>query len=216
MFVIGIDPHKRSHTAAVLDVPPRLARVRLLDAGRTDKTDPHHARSAAIVALRHAGLRPVTPVDRTAVLRLLADRHRNLVAQPTRVICRLHALLSLAIAGGLPRQLNADRALKAPVRVQVGCDAGRVGRHVGARRRTGCEEAGVVLWPTPTQRKMVPEMRRGRGRAGARVTPRIADRKVAAAAGRSMLSKPRPPPSSAPWLRVRPDPAQLLQEAPVA
>ena len=115
MFVIGIDPHKRSHTAAVLDdavalvgqvrvtadrwqrdrllwfaapfeprtwaveaagglgallaqqlvaagervvdVPPGLsARVRLLDSGRTDKSDPHDARSAAIVALRHARL----------------------------------------------------------------------------------------------------------------------------------------------------------------
>ena len=112
MVIIGIDPHKGSHTAAVLDrsetvigelrvsavrrqrdrplefaadfpprtwaiesasglgallaqqlvaagetvldVPPTLsARVRLLDAGCTDKTDPHDARAAAIVALRH-------------------------------------------------------------------------------------------------------------------------------------------------------------------
>jgi transposase len=119
VFVIGIDPHKGSHTAAVLDrsesaigelcvvadrrqrerllglaaeftprmwaiesasrlgallaqqlvavgepvvdVPPTLsARVRLLDAGCTDKTDPHDARAAAIVALRHGRLRQVT------------------------------------------------------------------------------------------------------------------------------------------------------------
>ena len=132
MFVIGIDPHKGSHTAAVLDdseelvgqlrvtadrwqrdrllrfaapfeprtwaveaagglgallaqqlvaagecvvdVPPTLsARVRLLDSGRTDKSDPHDARSAAIVALRHARLRPVRPVDHSAVLRLLGE-----------------------------------------------------------------------------------------------------------------------------------------------
>ena len=169
MFVIAIDPHKGSHTAAVvdageqlvgelrvdagrrqadrllrfaapfeprtwaveaagglgallaqqlvaagetvLDVPPTLsARVRLLDAGRTDKSDPHDARSAAIVALRHAGLRTVTPVDHGAVLRLLADRHHDLVAQRTRVICRLHALVCLLIAGGLARQLTADKA----------------------------------------------------------------------------------------------------------
>jgi hypothetical protein len=108
MFVIGIDPHRGSHTAAVLgeneelvgelrlpadrhqrqrlltvsepftprawaiegaagagillahqlagcgehvlDLLPTLsARVRLLDSGRTDKTDSHHARSAAVV-----------------------------------------------------------------------------------------------------------------------------------------------------------------------
>src|SRR5919106_1284914 len=118
MFIIGIDPHRGSHTAAVLDgaeelvdefrlvadrrqrqrllewaapfaprvwavegaigtgallaqqlvaagehvvdVPPTLSvRVRLLDAGRSDKTDSHDARSTAVVALRHRTLRAV-------------------------------------------------------------------------------------------------------------------------------------------------------------
>ena len=172
MFVIGIDPHKGSHTAAaldgdeqlvgelrvvadrrqrdrllrfaapftprtwaveaasglgallaqqlvaageaVVDVPPTLsARVRLLDAGRTDKTDPHDARSAAIVALRNGGLRPVAPVEHTAVLRLLADRHHDLVALRTQAVCRLHALLCLLTPGGLSRHLSADRATRA-------------------------------------------------------------------------------------------------------
>ncbi len=149
MFVIGIDPHKGSHTAAVLDdteelvgelritadrwqrdrllrfaaafeprtwaveaagglgsllaqqlvaagesvvdVPPTLsARVRLLDAGRTDKTDAHDARSAAIVALRHARLRTVRPVDRVrhsrTRLRPTQDRRRQ---DPQRSDARL-------------------------------------------------------------------------------------------------------------------------------
>ncbi|MDQ3569469.1 MAG: IS110 family transposase [Actinomycetota bacterium] len=123
MFVIGVDPHKGSHTAAalssteeviadvgvdadtkqlerllewaeafsprrwavegaggtgallarqlvaageeVVDVPPTLsARVRLLDRGRSAKTDAHDARATAIVALRHTNLRRVTaPAD---------------------------------------------------------------------------------------------------------------------------------------------------------
>jgi len=172
MFVIGIDPHKGSHTAAVLDdtervvgelrvaadrlqrdrllrfaqrfeprtwavesagglgallaqqlvaagehvvdVPPTLsARVRLLGSGRTDKTDPHDARAAAIVALRHAGLRSVRPVDHSAVLRLLADRHHDLVALRTQAICRLHALVCHLTAGGLRRALTADVAARA-------------------------------------------------------------------------------------------------------
>jgi transposase len=172
VFVIGIDPHKGSHTAAaldgdeqlvgelrvvadrrqrdrlltfavpftprtwaveaasglgallaqqlvaageaVVDVPPTLsARVRLLDAGRTDKTDPHDARSAAIVALRNGGLRPIGPVDHSAVLRLLADRHHDLIALRTQAVCRLHALLCLLTPGGLSRQLSADRATRA-------------------------------------------------------------------------------------------------------
>lgn len=169
MFVIGVDPHKGSHTAAVLnateeviseqrlnadpqqlehllewakpfvprrwalegasgtgallarqlvaagehvvDVPPTLtARVRLLDRGHSDKTDPHDARAAAVVALRHAHLRTVTSEDHDAVLRLLADRHHDLVAQRTRVICRFHALLAQLREGGAPPRLSAERA----------------------------------------------------------------------------------------------------------
>lgn len=171
MFIIGIDPHKGSHTAAVLDdqetlvgelrvtadrrqrdrmlefaapyeprtwaveaaaglgallaqqllaagetvldVPPSLsARVRLLDSGRTDKSDPHDARSAAVVALRHDSLQPVRPVDHTAVLRLLADRRHDLIALRTRTVCRLHALLCLLTPGGFPQRLGADQAAK--------------------------------------------------------------------------------------------------------
>lgn len=172
MFIIGIDPHKGSHTAAVLDdqetlvgelrvvadrrqrdqllrfaapyeprtwaieaagglgallaqqlvavgetvldVPPALsARARLLDSGRTDKTDPHDARSAAVVALRHADLRSVRPVDHTAVLRLLADRRHDLRGLRTQAVCRLHALLCLLRPGGLTQRLSADRAAQA-------------------------------------------------------------------------------------------------------
>ena len=167
MFVIGIDPHKGSHTAAaldgdeelvgelrveagprqhdellgfaarfaprtwaiesasgwgallaqqlvaagetVVDVPPALsARARLLD-GR-DKTDGHDARSAAVVALRHRRLRAVTEADHRAVLRLWADRHRDLVAARTRVVCRLHALLCLLIPGGKRGRLDERSA----------------------------------------------------------------------------------------------------------
>lgn len=171
MFIIGIDPHKGSHTAAVLDerevvvgelrvnadrhqrdrllefaapfeprtwaveaaaglgallaqqlvavgetvldVPPKLsARARLLDSGHTDKTDPHDARSAAVVALRHSSLQPVRPVDHTAVLRLLADRRHDLIAHRTRVVCRLHALLCLLTPGGFGQRMSADQAAK--------------------------------------------------------------------------------------------------------
>ena len=78
------------------------ARARLLDAGRIDKTDAHDARAAAVVALRHSKLRTVVREDHTAVLRLLAKRHHDLVAHRTRAICRLHTVLCLLVAGGLP------------------------------------------------------------------------------------------------------------------
>jgi transposase len=172
MFIIGIDPHKRSHTAVavdrsetvldtirvdadrhqrsrlltwatqfeprrwavegatgmgamlaqqlvgagehVVDVPAKLsARVRLLERGRIDKSDPNDARSAAIVAWRTAALNVVTANDEHGVvLRLLADRDHQITAQRTRSICRLHALLCLLIEGGTGRSLSVCRAEK--------------------------------------------------------------------------------------------------------
>ena len=138
MFMIGIDPHKGSHTAAtvdrsesvidtirvvadrhrrcrlwawatrfeprtwaiegatgmgallaqqlvaagehVVDAPPKLSsRVRLLESGKIDKTDPNDARSAAIVAWHNPTLNVVTGLDEhRVVLRLLADRDHQI------------------------------------------------------------------------------------------------------------------------------------------
>ena len=180
MFMIGIDPHKRSHTAAVVDrdeavidtirvdadrhqrqkllewaarfsprtwavegatgmgamlaqqlvaagehvvdVPPKLSsRVRLLERGRIDKTDPNDARSAAIVAWHTPALNVVTGLDEhRVVLRLLADRDHQITAVRTGTICRLHALLCLLVEGGTGRLLTVTKAneLLACVRVE--------------------------------------------------------------------------------------------------
>ena len=170
MFMIGVDPHKGSHTAVVVDrneavldtirvdadrhqrerllewaarfeprtwavegasglgamlaqqlvaagehvvdVPAKLSsRVRLLERGRIDKTDPNDARSAAIVAWRTPALNVVTGLDEhRVVLRLLADRDHQITAHRTRTVCRLHALLCVLIEGGTGRSLKADKA----------------------------------------------------------------------------------------------------------
>jgi transposase len=177
MFVIGIDPHRGSHTAAVLDgteelvdefwvladrrqrqrllewaapfsprvwavegatgtgallaqqliaageqvldVPPTLsARVRLLDSGRSDKTDSHDARAAAVVALRHRSLRPVRVEDHLVVLRVLAKRHHDLVAARTRAVCRLHATLCHLAEGHFPKRMTASQGSAILARVR--------------------------------------------------------------------------------------------------
>jgi transposase len=179
MFVIGIDPHRGSHTAAVLDdseelvdefrvvadrgqrdrllewaapfvprtwaiegatgtgallaqqlvaagecvvdVPPTLsARVRLLDSGRSDKTDSHDARSAAVVALRHRSLRPVRAEDHVVVLRLLAKRHHDLTAARTRAVCRLHTTLCHLTEGHFPKRMRASQAAAILARIRPG------------------------------------------------------------------------------------------------
>jgi transposase len=95
----------------VVDVPPTLsARVRVLDSTKASKNDPHDARSAAIVALRHRHLRPVVADDHTAILRMLANRHHALGRLRTQAVCRLHAQLANLKPGGLPGTFTASRA----------------------------------------------------------------------------------------------------------
>jgi transposase len=95
----------------VIDVPATLAaRMRLLGSSKASKNDPNDALSTAIAGLRHRGLRQVAVDDHAAVLRLLADRHHDLVALRTKTACRLHAVLRELVAGGAPLRLKADRA----------------------------------------------------------------------------------------------------------
>ena len=57
----------------VLDVPPKLAaRVRLLQAGDTNKNDPSDALSVAVAALRSKARRQVLAEDHAAVLKVWA------------------------------------------------------------------------------------------------------------------------------------------------
>jgi transposase len=96
----------------VVDVPPKLSsRVRLLERGKIDKTDPNDARSAAIVAWRTPALNIVAGLDEhRVVLRLLADRDHQITAHRTRTVCRLHALMCVLIEGGTTRSLTATKA----------------------------------------------------------------------------------------------------------
>ena len=95
----------------VVDVPPTLsARVRVLGSGKSSKNDPNDARSAAVAALRHRGLRQVVADDHGAILRMLADRHHDLTALRTQAVCRLHAKLANLVPGGLPGHLTAKAA----------------------------------------------------------------------------------------------------------
>jgi transposase len=78
----------------VLDVQPKLAaRVRLLEAGDTNKNDPNDALSVAVAALRSKARREVRAEDHAAVLKVWSKRHRDLSRCRNQVACRLHAVL---------------------------------------------------------------------------------------------------------------------------
>ena len=88
----------------VLDVQPKLAaRVRLLQAGDTNKNDPNDALSVAVAALRSRSRREVTAEDHAAVLKVWSKRHRDLARRRNQVACRLHAVLCELVPGGHPQ-----------------------------------------------------------------------------------------------------------------
>jgi len=98
---------------SVVDVPPKLsARVRVLSSGNARKTDGLDALATALAASRNERLAAVDPEAASEVLRLLSERREDLVAERTRALNRLHALLRDLLPGGVARTLSADRAAR--------------------------------------------------------------------------------------------------------
>ncbi|MFE6849028.1 transposase [Streptomyces sp. NPDC057686] len=70
-----------------MDVPPTLsARTRPLSTGGDRKTNPADALHIAQVALFPTDLPKVTPEEQSTILRLLTERHNDLVNEQTRII----------------------------------------------------------------------------------------------------------------------------------
>jgi len=97
----------------VLDVQPKLAsRVRLLQAGDTNKNDPNDALPVAVAALRSRTCRQVVADDYPAVLKAWSKRHRDLARTRNQVACRLHAVLCDLVPGGHSKEISAAQAAR--------------------------------------------------------------------------------------------------------
>jgi transposase len=113
----GLGRHLAVRLAAsgksVVDVPPKLsARVRVLSTGNARKNDGVDALATALAASRNERLAAVDPEAASEVLRLLSERREDLVAERTRALNRLHALLRDLLPGGVAGKLSADRAAR--------------------------------------------------------------------------------------------------------
>ncbi len=98
---------------SVVDVPPKLsARVRVLSSGNARKNDVVDALATALAASRNGRLAAVDPEASSEVLRLLSERREDLVAERTRALNRLHALLRDLVPGGVAGKLSAGRAAR--------------------------------------------------------------------------------------------------------
>jgi len=120
--MIGVDPHKRSHTSVAIDVreqdsarihvPGQRRQVRSCDAGRrrgcecwarpVEQERPNDSRSVAVAAVRAPDLAAVQPADHVAVLRLLAKRNLDLGRERNQIACLLHAMICELVTPSLP------------------------------------------------------------------------------------------------------------------
>ena len=117
----------------VVDVPPKLsAKVRVFATGQGRKTDASDAHSIALVGTRVAGLRPVVADADLDVLRLLADRRRQIGEEHTRKVSQLHALLLELVPGGAKKNLSAAQAKRLLAGVRPRDVAGKTRRRLAA------------------------------------------------------------------------------------
>jgi transposase len=113
----GLGRHLAGRLAAagesVVDVPPKLsARVRVLSSGNARKNDGLDALATALAASRNERLAAVDSEAASEALRLLSERREDLVAERTRALNRLHALLRDLLPGGVAGKLSATRAAR--------------------------------------------------------------------------------------------------------
>jgi transposase len=128
----------------VVDVPPKLsAKVRVFATGQGRKTDATDAHSIALVGVRMAGLRPVVADADLDVLRLLADRRRQIGHEHTRKVSQLHALLLELVPGGAKKSLSAAQAKKLLAGVRPRDVAGKTRRRLAAELVSDLERLHV-------------------------------------------------------------------------
>lgn len=103
-FGAGLARRLVEHGETVVEVPARLTareRRRLMTPG---KSDPGDALAIARITLREAGLGPVSRAGQAEDLRLLSVERGALLAERTRLACRVHAHL-IVINPGYERQI---------------------------------------------------------------------------------------------------------------
>ena len=119
----------------MVDVPPKLsARVRVLSsfAGNATKNDGLDALATALAASRNERLATVDPEAASEVLRLLSERRKDLVAERTRALKRLHALLRDLLPGGVRGKLSAERAARLLCGIRPPSSSSRIRRQLAS------------------------------------------------------------------------------------
>jgi hypothetical protein len=149
----GVGKHLAQRLVAagerVVDVSTRRAAlVRVFAGGNGHKNDDVDAHSVALVGLHARDLPEVRKDDRSASLRLLANRRKELVDLRTQCVNGLHRDLVGLVSGGAPRALTAVKAKAMLASIRPRDEMGRLRRRLAAE--TGTTLQSSVTGPTPT------------------------------------------------------------------
>ena len=133
----GVGKHLAQRLVAVgervVDVSTRRAAlVRVFAGGNGRKNDDVDAHSVALVGLHTRDLPEVRKDDRSASLRLLANRRKELVDLRTQCVNRLHRDLVGLISGGAPQALTAVKAKALLASIRPRDEMGRLRRRLAA------------------------------------------------------------------------------------
>jgi transposase len=96
------------------------------------KNDGLDALATALAASRNERLAAVDPEAASEVLRLLSERREDLVAERTRALNRLHALLRDLLPGGVAGKLSAERAARLLRSIRPRSSSSRVRRRLAS------------------------------------------------------------------------------------
>ena len=177
----------------VLDVQPKLAsRVRLLQAGDTNKNDPNDALSVAVAALRSKTARPVMAEDYPAVLKVWSKRHRDLARLRNQVACRLHAVLCDLVPGGISKEISAAQATRILEQASPSGAVDLARAELAAEFPRGHARAGCPAAPHPQEARRRGQGLRHHAHRGLRRRPRHRQHHHRRHRRRVPLPRPRP------------------------
>ncbi len=114
MVMIGIDPHKRNHTAVAVNRCEDVLGKRLVHAGGSQVAElvawADGLDDRQRTALHAKQLIEVRVEDHATILRLLTRRHTQLAQAHNKAACRLHALVCDLVPGGIRKEIVVRQA----------------------------------------------------------------------------------------------------------
>jgi transposase len=143
---LGLAQRLTAEGERVLNVPAKMsARVRALDGGDGRKTDDTDAYAVAVAGLRGRRVQVVALDGDITILKMLADRREQLVAQRITAVNRLHQTMAELKPGGQSPRLTARKAREFLAGIRPRDAVGKARKNVALDHLADLEELDAKL-----------------------------------------------------------------------